>query len=206
MTAEDLDQRRPHHGLHHHGRQRPRQARDQQRRRADFKDDPDFETPTDAGTNNGYVVEVTVTGGSAGRALTAERTITVNVTDENERPHFTSVDTFAVAENVLLAVRLAAQDVDRDDRITGYAVTGGADSDDFEIKNTRELHFKDDLTRAAGGTRGATTNTPVKVEVTGGSDARALTAAQTITVTVEDDVEPPASPTRPPSATRPRAA
>ncbi len=162
-----------------------------------FKDDPDFETPTDAGTNNGYVVEVTVTGGSGGRALTAERAITVNVTDENERPHFTSVDKFAVAENVLLAGRLAAQDVDRDDRITGYAVTGGADSDDFEIKNTRELHFKDgpDFERPADA--GGDNKYTVEVEVTGGSDARALTAAQTITVTVEDDVEPPGKPDLP---------
>ena len=49
-----------------------------------FKDDPDFESPVDAGSNNSYVVEVTATGGTGGRALTAEQTITV--TDENEPP------------------------------------------------------------------------------------------------------------------------
>ena len=162
-----------------------------------FKDDPDFETPTDAGGNNGYVVEVTVTGGSGGRAQTAEQAITVNVTDENERPHFTSDDAFTVKENVLLAGRLAAQDVDRDDRITGYAVTGGADSDDFEINNTRELYFKDDPDFERPADAGGDNEYTVEVEVTGGSDARALTAAQTITVTVEDDVEPPGKPDLP---------
>ena len=162
-----------------------------------FKDDPDFETPTDAGRNNGYVVEVTVTGGSGGRALTAEQAITVNVTDENEPPRFTSVDTFTVVENVLLAGRLAAQEVDRDDGITGYDVTGGDDSDDFEIKNTRELHFKDkpDFERPVDA-RG-NNEYIVAVEVTGGADTRELAATQSITVTVEDDVEPPGRPDPP---------
>ena len=162
-----------------------------------FKDDPDFESPTDAGRNNGYVVEVTVTGGSGGRALTAEQTITVTVTDENERPHFTSADTFAVKENELLAGRLAAQDVDRDDGITGYDVTGGDDSDDFEIKNTRELHFKDkpDFERPADA--GGNNEYIVEVEVAGGTDTREMTETQTVIVTVEDDVEPPGKPDPP---------
>ena len=162
-----------------------------------FKDDPDFESPADAGRNNSYAVEVTVTGGSAGRALTAAQTVTVNVTDENEPPHFTSVDTFTIKENVLRAGRLAAQDVDRDDTITGYAVTGGVDSDDFEFKNTRELHFRDDPDFERPADAGGDNEYTIQVEVTGGADTRALTAAQTITVTIEDDVEPPGKPDPP---------
>ena len=162
-----------------------------------FKDDPDFESPTDAGSNNSYVVEVTVTGGSGGRALTAAQTVTVNVTDGNEAPHFTSVDTFMVVENVVLAGRVAAQDVDRDDTITVYAVTGGADQDDFEIVNTRELHFTDDPDFERPADAGGDNEYTVQVEVTGGADTRALTAAQTITVTVEDAVEPPGKPDPP---------
>ncbi len=162
-----------------------------------FKDDPDFESPTDAGRNNGYVVEVTVTGGSGGRALTAEQHFTVTVTDENEPPRFTSVDTFAVKENELLAGRLAAQDVDRDDGITGYEVNAGRDGDRFEIENTRELHFKDkpDFERPADS--GGNNEYIVVVEVTGGADTRERNATQTITVTVEDDVEPPGEPDPP---------
>ena len=142
-------------------------------------------------------MEVTATGGAGGRALTAAQTITVNVTDVNEPPHFTSSDSFAVNENVRLAGRLAAQDVDRADGLTGYAVTGGADGDDFEIKNTRELHFKDDpdFERPADG--GADNEYIVDVEVTSGADTRALTETQTITVTVEDDAEPPGKPDPP---------
>ncbi len=162
-----------------------------------FRDDPDFESPADAGSNNSYVVEVTATGGSGGRALTAAHTITVPVTDVNEPPHFTSVDSFMVKENVLRAGQLAAQDVDRDDGITGYVVTGGADSDDFEIKNTRELHFRDDPDFERPADAGSDNEYTVEVEVTGGADARALTATQTITVAVEDELEPPGKPAPP---------
>ena len=130
----------------------------------------------DAGSNNSYVVQVTATGGSGGRALTAAQTITVNVTDENEAPHFTSADTFMVKENVLTAGRLAAQDVDRDDTIAGYAVSGGADRDDFEIKNTRELHFRDDPDFERPADAGGDNEYTVEVEVTGGANTRALTA------------------------------
>ncbi len=162
-----------------------------------FKDEPDFESPSDAGRNNQYNAAITVTGGSGGRALTAEQNFTVTVTDENERPRFTIVDTFTVKENELLAGRMAAEDVDRDDSITGYEVTRGADANEFEIVNTRELHFKDkpDFERPADS--GGNNEYVVVVEVTGGADTRERTATQTITVTVEDDVEPPGEPDPP---------
>ena len=162
-----------------------------------FRDAPDFERPADAGANNGYVVQVTATGGSGARALTAAQTITVTVADENEPPRFTSADSFAVREHVLLAGRLAARDEDGDDGVTGYAVAGGADGDDFEIKNTRELHFKDDPDFERPADAGGDNEYTVDVEVTGGVDARALTTTQTVTVTVEDDVEPPGRPAPP---------
>ena len=63
-----------------------------------FKDAPDFEDPKDSGRNNQYSVVVTATGGAGGRALTAQQTITVSVTDENEPPVFTSDDAFKVDE------------------------------------------------------------------------------------------------------------
>ena len=51
-----------------------------------FKDAPDHENPTDAGGNNTYMVTVTATSGTGGRAMTAEQTITVTVTDVDEIP------------------------------------------------------------------------------------------------------------------------
>ena len=50
-----------------------------------FKTAPDFENPTDSGSNNGYVVKVRASDGS----LHDEQTITISVTDvvENMVPY-----------------------------------------------------------------------------------------------------------------------
>ena len=57
-----------------------------------FKDAPDHENPTDAGGNNTYMVTVTATSGTGDRAMTAEQTITVTVTDVDETPAFDGLD------------------------------------------------------------------------------------------------------------------
>ena len=49
-----------------------------------FKDAPDHENPTDADSNNVYLVTVTATGGTGARALTADQAITVTVTAVDE--------------------------------------------------------------------------------------------------------------------------
>ncbi len=164
-----------------------------------FKDAPDFENSSDAGRNNQYNVAVTATGGTGGRALTAEQAITVTVTDENEAPVFTSDDAFQVDENEQVVGRLAAQDVDRDDGITGYEVTGGADEDRFEIASTNQLRFKDDPDFERPADAGGNNEYIVEVEGTGGTDTREMTETQTITVAIEDEVEPPGKP-EPPAA------
>ena len=162
-----------------------------------FKDAPDFENPSDAGRNNQYNVAVTATGGSGGRALTAEQAITVTVTDENEAPVFTSGDAFKVDENERFVGRVTAQDVDRDDAITGYEVTGGADRDRFEIASTNQLRFKDDPDFERPADAGGDNEYLVEVTATGGTDTRVMTGTQTITVAIEDEVEPPGKPDPP---------
>ena len=162
-----------------------------------FKDAPNFENPTDSGRNNTYIVEVTVTGGTGGRALTAAQTITITVTDENELPHFTSDDAFTVKENNKFVGRMAADDIDRADRITGYEVTGGSDQNEFEITNTNQLHFQDDPDFERPADSGNNNEYIIEVTATGGADTRARTVTQEITVTVEDEDEPPGKPDPP---------
>ena len=58
-----------------------------------FTSAPDYESPTDADSDNVYVVEVEATGGAAGRELTATQTITVTVTDQSEAPSAPSAPT-----------------------------------------------------------------------------------------------------------------
>ena len=63
-----------------------------------FREAPDHESPADvastnpvnAAGNNEYIVIVTATGGTAGRVLTTEQTLTVTVTGVNEPPVATS--------------------------------------------------------------------------------------------------------------------
>ena len=57
-----------------------------------FATAPDHEIPADAGTNNVYLVTVTATGGTGGRALSTGQTITVTVNDVDEPPAVTDVD------------------------------------------------------------------------------------------------------------------
>ena len=116
-----------------------------------FKVSPDFESPTDvasttpmnAADNNEYIVIVTATGGAGARAMTTSNTITVTVTNENEAPVFTSNKSIEVAENSSLVGTLVADDVDSEDSITDYAITGGADQTKFSIvSDTGVLSFK----------------------------------------------------------------
>ena len=127
-----------------------------------------------------------------------ERTISVNIdlTDVNEAPTFTSDATFEVAENNPFVGRVLAEDIDRDDSITGYEVTGGVDRNEFEIKNTRELHFKEDPDFENPTDSGSNNEYIVVVTATGGTDTRQRTVTQTITVTVENE-EPPGKPDPP---------
>ena len=162
-----------------------------------FKNAPDFEDPKDSGRNNQYSVAVTATGGTGGRALTAQQTITVTVTDVNEPPVFTSDDAFKVKENQQIVGRVTAQDADRNDGITGYEVTGGADGSRFEIAGTNQLRFKDDPDFERPADAGGNNENIVEVTATGGAGTREMTGTQTITVTVEDVDEPPGKPDPP---------
>ena len=162
-----------------------------------FKEAPNFENPTDSGRNNTYIIVVTATGGTGGRALTAQQTITVTVTDENEPPTFTSDDAFNVKENVQSVGRVTAEDVDSADGITGYEVTGGTDRTRFEMINTNELRFKDDPDFENPTDSGGNNEYIVTVTATGGTGTRERTTTQAITVTVEDVDEPPGKPDLP---------
>ncbi len=113
-------------------------------------------------------------------------------------PVFHSPAEFSVAENTVAVGTLRASDADETDRITGYAIVGGTDSDHFVIDPQALLRFAaaPDFERpsdAAGENRYAVT-----VQASSGSGDRALTATQEITVTVTDaDGEAPAPPASP---------
>ena len=104
-----------------------------------FKDQPDFETATDVGMNNTYVVTVKLTDSGG---LSDTLTFTVTVTDVNEAPVITTTATTAsVAENSTAVLTLAASDVDVSDTQT-WSVENADDGSFFEITQGGVLSFK----------------------------------------------------------------
>ncbi len=168
---------------------------------------PNFEMPTDVevidpsnvANNNEYIVYVTATGGENARALTSSDTITVTVTDVNEAPVFSSAASVDVSENKQAVGTVVAEDVDADDSITGYALTGGADQALFEITSGNVLRFTTapdfespaDALSTTPSNADANNEYIVEVTATGGAGARTMSVVQTITVTVTDENEAP---------------
>ena len=147
-----------------------------------------------------YSVSVKAEDGHGGSSTIP---VFINLNDVNEPPSFTSDAAFEAAENQSLAGRVAAEDIDNADGITGYAITGGADRDLLEIDSGGALTFKDAPNFEDPADNGRNNSYIVVVTATGGAGSRAMTAAQTITVTVTNESEPPGKPD-PPTLTSPR--
>ena len=132
---------------------------------------------------------------AVGKGETAETAATPVA---NNAPRFTSAAAPSVAENTTAVLTVAATDDDADDDVTGYALQGGADQSKFTFDpSTRELVFVsapnfEDLQDADRD--GAYV---VIVRATSGTGDRQRTTDQTITVTVTDVDEQPATPGAP---------
>ena len=160
-----------------------------------FKTVPDFEAPTDSGSNNVYLVTVVASDGTYSNATD----VIVTVTDVNERPAFPST------ENGQRTVRedtgtgqdigspVAAVDLDAGDSLT-YTL-GGADAASFGIvEATGQLQTKVALEYD--------TQSRYTVSVTATDTAdNSVTIAVAIVVT--EVVEAPAPPPPPPPQQRP---
>ena len=151
-----------------------------------------------SGTNT-----VTATMTHAGRTLTQTFTVV-----GNRPPTFTSAATFSVAENTPATTTVgtvAATDADTTDNVTGYTITGGADSAKFAITNAGVLTFAAAPDYEAPGDLVSTTPANaadnnqyiIVVTATSGTGARQATATQTLTITVTDVNEPPGKPGTP---------
>ena len=75
-----------------------------------FSTAPDYENPTDADTNNVYVVQVTASDG-AGRSVNQTINVTVTPVNDND-PVITSANTANVAENTTSVLTVTATDAD----------------------------------------------------------------------------------------------
>ena len=120
-------------------------------------------------------------------------------TADNAAPTFTSSNTVSVAENTTTVLTVVATDGDAEDDITGYALTGAADQSKFAIDGSSgALTFATAPDYENPTDVGTNNSYVVIVQATSGAGDRALTAEQTITVTVtDDDAEAPGAPAAP---------
>ena len=144
-----------------------------------FVSAPDFESPTDAGANNVYDVQVTANDGNGG---TTTQNIAVTVTAVNDNnPQFTSAATANVAENSTAVLTVVATDADQPAQTVTYSITGGADAAKFTITSGGVLSFVSapdfEIPTDAGG------NNVYDVQVTA-NDGAGGTTMQDIAVTV----------------------
>jgi len=144
-----------------------------------FKVAPNFEVPTDANTDNVYVVQVKADDGNGGSAT---QTVNVTVTAVNDsNPVFTSTAAVSVPENTTAVLTVVATDADLPAQTVTYSISGGADQEKFEITSGGVLTFKaapDFETKAD-----ADTNNVYVVQVTA-NDGNGGTTTQDINVTV----------------------
>ncbi|MFK7854330.1 MAG: BspA family leucine-rich repeat surface protein [Granulosicoccus sp.] len=164
-----------------------------------FNTAPDFETSSDAGTNNVYDVTIQVADGNGG---TDTQAIAVTVTNINEAPVIDSGDvdggvvvdlgngdtslTITVNENQMRVIQVSATDADAQETRT-YSLTGGTDQSAFTIDSgTGDLNF------VSPPDHEVKERYQVEVTVT---DSGGLTAVQTLVINVQDVNESPTAQT-----------
>lgn len=153
---------------------------------------PDFESPTDADTNNTYLVQVTANDGNGG---TTVQNITVTITPVNDNsPLFTSSNSASVPENTsatTVVLDVNATDADQPTQTVRYSLSG-TDAGQFTIDDaTGEIRFASALNFEAP--TDADHNNVYLVTVTAtdnGSPALSSSQSLTITVTDVDEIAP----------------
>ncbi len=123
-----------------------------------------------------------------GYRIGIENSASVRVVDDdvNVAPAFTSAASFEVNEGQTVVGTVTAEDANIEDEVT-YSITGGADDALFDIDSSSgELSFTTAPDFENPTDADMNNNYMLTVTASGGTDARALTTTQAITVTVLD--------------------
>ncbi len=151
-----------------------------------FTNAPDFENPTDANTDNAYVVEVSASDGST----TADtQTITVMVADLNDNnPVITASQTLSVdetASNSTSVGTVVATDQDAGTTFSSWAITAGNGAGIFAVNAaTGEVTIADNTNLSP---KDVTASYTLTLTV---SDGTNTSAAETVTVNILDTTAP----------------
>ena len=148
-------------------------------------------TILDHEADDSYTVTVTATAGT----LSADVTVTINVTDVNEAPSFpnSATTTFSVAENsapnTTVGTATAATDPDASTTLTYELGSSGTDHNSFTIDSNRNIKVASDATLDFEADDSYT----VTVTASDGT----LSADLDVTINVTDVLEPPDKPAAP---------
>ena len=154
-----------------------------------FKNSPDFETPTDAGGDNTYNLEVTAT--ESGNAHTATRSVAITVTDVGDvAPAFTSGNSASFAENGTGAVYTAVATPDVTGASISYSISGGADSAQFSINSSGVVSFISSPDFENPTAAGSSNVYDLVITATEAGNAVTATRSVAVTVTDVDDTAP----------------
>ncbi len=150
-----------------------------------FNTAPDYEMPTDTGMNNVYEVTVIATDDGT-PAMSATQTLTITVTGVNDNPPvFTSGADVNVSEGTTVVTTVVATDADAGQTVT--LMLSGADEGLFSITPAGELTFNTAPDYENPVDMGG--NNVYEVTVTATDNGTpAMTATQTLTITVTDEV------------------
>ena len=133
------------------------------------------------------VVTLTLTTNADGVTLGSPSTTTVTIEEPNNPPVITTTSPITVKENQTTVASLEATDSD-DDTITGWSITGGADSGLFNLTNDGVLSFKTAPDHESPKDSNRDNSYEVVVTASDGMDD---SAELTLTVNVTDVNEPP---------------
>ena len=111
----------------------------------------------------------------------------------NSDPVFASSSSFSVNENLLSVGTVVASDVDGEDSVTDYSVSGGVDSARFSITSAGVLTFNSAPDFESPADSGGNNVYDIVVTATSGTSGRVRTATQSVMVTVVDVVEVPSN-------------
>jgi hypothetical protein len=147
---------------------------------------PNFEVPTDNGSNNVYNVNVRVTDGT----LTDTQAIAVTVTNVNEPPSMTVTQTvFTLSEDAATSppIEIGTITISDDALGTNSLTLTGADASSFQIVAGNKLRLK------AGTSLNANTHPvlSVTINLSDSSLSGSPISSQTVTLNISDVDEPP---------------
>ena len=155
-----------------------------------FKTSPDFETPTDAGSDNVYNLVISAT--EVGNTRSATRSVAVTVTDVGDvAPAFTSGSSTTFTENGTGAVYTAAATPDVTGVSMSYSISGGTDSAKFSINSSSGVvGFKTSPDFESPTDAGGDNVYDLIVSATEVGNTRSATRSVAVTVTDVGDVAP----------------